>query len=107
MEETPFWLQIVWAVAAPLIVALICWTAATFLKIRSELAKQRRDSEARFASLEKDIAAIHQRCASRIELSTGQDRKIDGLTMAIHRIDRNIIRIGAKAKVDELENWNG
>ena len=93
--EMPWWLSLVWAVVAPVLVALLGWVALTFLKLRD-----------RITATEAEVAGIKNRCFERGNNNKEMADAVRGLSAGINRIDRNMIRIGSKVGVLDLEQHN-
>ena len=88
----PVWLQVVWSVMAPLLVLAIAWLARTIVCFHTKLVEVRRD-----------IAAINERCAFRGQQLEDGNRRMERQAVGMNRIDRNVVRLGAKIGAEDLE----
>lgn len=84
----PVWLQVVWAIGAPLGLSVMGWVAVQTWNMRIRMAK-----------LEAEIVAMQPKC-------TKHDELLSGLSAGINRIDRNIVRLSTKLNVEGIENYS-
>jgi hypothetical protein len=84
--EMPVWLQVIYAIVAPVLLSVAGWVTVQVWNMRI-----------RMAELEADIQNIKPKCERH-------DAMLSGLNSAVSRIDRNIVRLGMASGVKDIEN---
>ena len=90
--ELPYWVTTLWTVIGGAVLAVLIWTARTFLDLRT-----------RIVAVEGQMKEVDKRCdGHRAEVRETQ-RHLEHLYQSQNIIGRNIVRLGAKVGCTDLE----
>ena len=90
--QVPYWITTLWTVIGGAVLAVLVWTAKTFLDLRT-----------RIIAVETKMSDVDKRCEGHKEEVSKTQRHLEHLYQSQNIIGRNIVRLGAKVGCTDLE----
>ena len=88
----PYWITTLWTVMGGAVLAVLIWTARTFLDLRT-----------RIVAVESKVAEVDKQCENHKTETLETQRHLEHLYQSQNIIGRNIVRLGAKVGCTDLE----